>query len=347
MWSVPGSPDWFPIFTHRLDSLPSERGDTLKAICAINNALLLFFRTRVLRIMDLPMISDQTFDIRAADQDILSPSEGLAGGIRSYCTFNAESGRALVAWVSDSGLWMTDGSLNFERGLGCVKLSGSLDWPRTVDTTRLSETSLTYDPVEQIMWLLYYSPEGYREALAFHLSKLHWSGETPKVTGPHDYPLRGHIVGEFNTALRLWSWEAIYNADLALYNVRLYNERTGTTDGALWYDPAGQIETYLESGWAYPQGPFGEFQIYKGALLHNNWGPNNEATIRLEFRQDARGIVQSLQKGISLLGSRISSFWLSRSGRSLRVTLRHLGHAEGALGPFVFEGESLGPTEGA
>jgi hypothetical protein len=346
-WSVPGVPDYFPLYTQSLASLPSERNDTLKAICTINNALLLFFRTRVLRIMDLPMIADQTFDIRIADQDILSPSEGLAGGIKSYCSFNAESGRALVAWVSDSGIWMTDGSLNFERGLGCVKLSPKIDWSRTVDTSRLGETTLTFDPVEQIMWFLYWDPAGLRQALAFHLSKIHWSEEAPKVTGPHDLPLQGHLTGEFSTALRLWGWESIYDPDLVVYTVNLYNERTGSVDEAHWTDPAGQIETYLESGWNYPQGPYGEWQIYKGALYHNNWGPNHMVDIRMEFREDSRGIVQSLRKGISLLGSRISSFWLSRSGRSLRVTLRHLGHAEGALGPLVFEGESLGPTEGA
>jgi len=333
-WALPGFPEYFPE-DHVIQPAPTEGGDEIKAIATTGESVLVFLRRRVLRIRELFFVSDPEININQAQVTVLSPSEGLAGSPRSICQFTTQFGRSIVAWVSDSGLWYTDAALVYERGVGVHKMSGNLDWQTMVDTSRLDETLLTYDPVNQIMWFDYYDPQGERQALAIHVSRTHWmegvaSGEEliPKITGPHGVHLLARIVGELDGQLIHWTM-----ADLN--DIYYLFTEGGTTDEAHFLSARGDIETLIRTGWMYLVGPSGKFTAFKGNIFHTDWGQNN-LSLLAEFREDKRGIIQRIPRNaISLLGSRVTRFWLAKAGHSLRLSLRHVGSVDGALGPIV------------
>jgi hypothetical protein len=334
IWSIPGLPEYYPE-DHVIQPSPTEGGDRITAIATTGESILVFFRRRVMRIRELFFVSDDPINLNQAQITTLSPSEGLAGGPKSVAQFTTQFGRSVVAWVSDSGIWYTDAAQVYERGVGVHKMSVNLDWENTVDVTRLDDTALTYDPVTQTLWFDYYDTQGARKALAFHVSQAHWtdarqSGEqmVPKITGPHDLHILTRTTGELNGELIHWS---------AAAGVDTYNVFTegGTTDEAYFHSPQGDTETFIQTGWMYLGGPSGKFTAFKGNLFHTDWGQNN-LDILAEFREDKRGVIQRISKSaVSLLGSRITRFWLGKAGHSLRLSLRHVGRVIGALGPIV------------
>lgn len=336
-WCMPGQPDYWPLPAHDLSLLPSVRNDKLVGVTAINDAILLFLRTRVVRLVDLPLVNQPNFDqaIRSVAIDILSPNEGLAGTPMSYCSFESQKGRGVVAWVSDNGLWMTDGTLLSERGMGIVKLSVNMDWEGDVDKTRLNETALTFDPVTQMIYFEFYDQSGNHKMYLLHTHPDHWidTGQdmaVPKVTGLHPTVARDRALGE-QTGGGFFHWI------LSATDGKIYNERTGSTAGG------SNIVTHIESGWLYPAGPMSIVDNEFAGVYHNNWGSNETCDLNILFRRDKNGIIQTLKKSISLAGSRVTRVFARRSAQSIKLIIRHVGittssgSGQRAFGPVVLD----------
>lgn len=344
-WSIPGQADYFPLPAHDLPLLPSARNDRAVGIASIGEYLLVFLRTRVLRIRDLPLVDRSAFDPGQTKVDILSPNEGLVGSPRSFCSFESEKGFSVVAWVSDNGIWMTDGALPSEQGLGIVKLSQNLNWRKLVDPTRLDESVMTFDSVEQTVWFDYVDNNGDRKTLSLHTAPFHWvqggaGSAVPKFMGPHTKQLIDRAVGELSGAITHWS--------LSTENLVIYNERTGVSDNG------SNIISVLETGWNYPAGSKQEFHFFTGLLYHSDWGPSDTCDLDLLLRRDDGGVTQNASKrGVSLAGARITSFFIDRAGKSVKMRIRHEGKTSStgrtplAVGPVDFEGEPLGELFGS
>ena len=151
----------------------------------------------------------------------------------------------------------------------------------------------------------------------------------PKVTGPHNIQALYRCSGELNGSILHW----LAAQDEYLYTV--YTEGGSSTDEAHFYNPTGDVETLIRTGWMYLAGPAGKFTVFKANLFHSDWGQQN-LDVLAEFREDKRGIVQRLAKSVvSLIGQRITRFWLGRAGHSLRLSLRHVGRVVGAFGPIA------------
>ncbi len=342
-YALPGLPDSWPLPFQDISTLPLERNEDGCGVVSVNENILLFLRTRVMRIRDLPMISQPGFDLGNLRIDILSPSEGLATGPLGYCLFNTENGSAVVAWVSDNGVWMTDGSLPAERGLGAVKLTAHLNWDQEVDVASLSSATLTYDPILQVVFLDCVGPDGDQKSLLLHVATQHWVplGEkitVPKATnGPVNMQAHNRTIGETASAVRHWS----LNKD----DMKVYNEHTGE-------DAAGEdITSFLDTGWHYPAGELLEWMLWGTSLYHSDWGQSALVEMELSTRRDAVGIEQHVSKNPSLRGARLTSNYVGRSGQALRAQIRHVGKTSSngsslkAIGPLMLDLALSGEVE--
>lgn len=343
-WCMPGQVDYLPLPAHDLALLPTDRNDKYSGVTSIGDAVLIFCRTRVYRLIDIPVVNQPNFDINRIQIDILSPIEGLAADPRGYCSFATQQGRAAVAWVSDNGIWMTDGTLVSERGMGIKKLSVNMNWTEDVNTSRLNETELIYDPILQMVLFDYFDNSGNRRSYYMHVHPDHWvetgqDSAVPKVTGPHtNQTVIGRTLGEVSTGgFRHWSLTA----------TNVFNERTGTQDNG------SNITSTIVTGWAYPSGPIEEFDIFYSGMYHNDWGSSQTCSLQIEARRDQTGLIQTVSKmGLSLQYARVTRSFQHLSGQSFRVTLTQTGTTVSpgsspmlAFGPVVFDGESMGELE--
>jgi hypothetical protein len=339
-WSPPGYPEYFPL-PQQFSFAVRNIVDPCAGVTNIGGRLIVFLRTAVLRVENLPMVTTGDFRVEELDTDLLSPSEGLAGTPLAYCHFHSQKGHAVVAWVSDSGIWMTDGTLLSERGLGLVKLTSHQDWRGDVDTSRLDETSLRFDPVLQTVYFDYYDTGGTLRTETIHIAPHHWvqSGEdqmVPKFCGPHSLSAVTRVIGENGGVVRHWS--------LSTADLKIYSERVGTQDDG------SDILSHAETEWNYPAGPRNEVHIYQGSLEHSDWGASEVADVEIVVRDDRSGIEQRVpQRSVPLRGDRLSGLdWINRAGRSVRAVVRHKGKTvsngtgQRAIGPLVLVGEAVG-----
>jgi hypothetical protein len=339
-WSLPGFPDYWPLPAHDLATLPTARNDELVGISSVGEYLVLFTRSRVLRMRDLPFVDKPNFDPTLIQVDILSPNEGLAGGAFSYCTLQSQKGHSVIAWVSANGIWMTDGSLPAEGGLGIVKLTANLNWRKLVDPIRLISSRMTYDPILQMIFFDYYDTFGNFRTLGLHTAPDHWvqSGQehtVPKITGPHTYAYPARVIGDFQNTLHHWSLDTT--------RLKVFNERVGNGDDGR------PILSVLETGWNQPGGPQEEYICTLGSLYHSDWGPSETCTLDLLARRDDTGVIQELRKsGVSLAGAAVENFYINIGSKSFRLRLTHNGLTASsgqvpikALGPVGIDGEVM------
>lgn len=339
-WSLPGFPDYWPMPAQDLSALPTARNDKLLGLGTVGEYLVLFTRTRLLRMRSLPFVDRPSFDPDLIQVDILSPNEGLAGGILSNCTFQSQKGFSVLAWVSDSGIWMTDGSLPNEGGLGIVKLTANLNWRKLVDPSRLTSSRLIYDPVLQMVFFDYYDTKGNFRTLGVHTAPDHWvpSGQdhtVPKISGPHTFAMTSRIIGELDGVLQHWALDTT--------RLRFYNERVGRSDD-------GQpILSVMESGWQQPGGPQEEYLCSLGSLYHSDWGPSETCALDLLARRDDTGVIREMRKsGLSLAGAAAETFYIHHGSKSFKVRITHNGLTTSngqvpikALGPVGIDGEVM------
>lgn len=344
-WSAIGQPDYWPAIQDLILS-SSDRNDKLKGIVAVGpsaNNFLLFMSTRVIRVENLPFISGSTtFDLTGLSQTTLSPSAGLATNTpHGYCVLQSQKGHPLVAWIAHNGIWMTDGSLVSERGMGIVKLSVFLKWDEQVDPDNLGSARLTYDPNTQIVWFDFVSLKtGNRESLALHFAPNHWvaSGQdqsVPKITGPHPHRFAARSVGEISGRLR---HRALIGSGS---NAGVYLEESGQSDAAS-LDGTTKIRAYLETPWRYGS-PGNSYLRYKHLMVyHSDWGPHAQTQVEMALRNDPSGIIQRVSKSGSLAGSRATRYRIDRRAISTKVSLTYEGNAAGAIGPMVLESAPAG-----
>jgi hypothetical protein len=343
-WSMPGNPHYFPNPSHQLGLIPSTRNDELKGVTAIGDSIIVFSRTMVQRIREIKMVDRANYDVQSIEIDPLSPNEGLAGGPLSYTLAYSQKGHAIVVWVSDNGIWMTDGTLVSEGGMGVVKLSVYMNWRKEVDTTALADTRLSYDSVLQLICFEYTDKSGTTQVKYLHTSPHHWvqTGQdqaVPKTSGPHtQFAVKQRAFGEISGEIKHWSLDTTA--------LKIYNER----DGA---DLAGSpVITHIESGKQYLGGARGEFHAYEGVLLHSDWDPSETCDLEIRTYRDTVKIPQVVhKKGLPLVGEGNEDFWVDRAGQSMQVILRHIGNTisdgtkERAFGPLLFAVSSLGEVE--
>ncbi len=343
MWTLANQPDALPQF-HDLRSLPSERNDDIMGVTNLSDTLLVFLRTKVLRVRFLPSSATTVgFDLGSLEVDVLSPDEGLAGGPRAYTTFKTELGHGLVAWTSDNGVWMTDGSLPQERGLGVRKLSRNMAWRKIVDVSALATAVMSYDPVLQIVYLDCDGRDGNRLTLLFHTSPAHWVGDgdavVPKTARTTVLVAKDRAIGENTSELKHWS---LYVGGAA---PKVLLERSGVDNDGAAIDSLGKL------GWRYPAGPLNGCMVWEGLLAHQDWGLRDMLELRVVTRRDESGVEQERVVVLPLRGNRTDKWLVSLSGQAVRMEFRHTGKtlSDGtglrAFGPLALQFDAEGDIQ--
>lgn len=182
-YSLPTQVDYFP--TLYLVNFETKETDILTCVRRLGDKLLVGMKTQLFRVNYLPRESDAEFD-RGRCYETISEGQGIVG-TQAFTVFTSPGGPLLGAFVSYSGLHVTD-------GFQVDTLSDDLDWPNTVSIpTAASPTDYLQNCIlvdyPQLYWLvLYYTPTGgtsNTKALVFHYhpSQRKANGKF-KITGP-------------------------------------------------------------------------------------------------------------------------------------------------------------------
>lgn len=164
IWSVPGRPYAFPV-PYSLKVMPDNRNDELVGVATVNDALVLFGKNRVLRLLNLPFTANPNYEENRVSVDTISLTEGIQHPF-NYCLAYLEDGSHVIAFVSRNGIYATDGSVAGEGGSGLKKLTPHIDWDGMVETSRLSRARLFYDPNTQTIHFDY-DPKDYADGVRF------------------------------------------------------------------------------------------------------------------------------------------------------------------------------------
>lgn len=152
--------------------------DVVTKIRKLRNHLLVGCREHIIRVNYLPRASDTSFD-RGRAYEIVSDSHGVVHE-NAADTFTTGDGSVALAFVHDSGLYMTD-------GFKIYPLTEDIDWPKLVLPTHYDQLVLRNYPRWQLL-VLFYTPIGETsntKALFFHYHRTHLKeGGTLKVSGP-------------------------------------------------------------------------------------------------------------------------------------------------------------------
>ena len=162
IWSVPGRPYAFPA-PYSLKVMPDNRNDELIGVATVNDALVLFGKNRVLRLLNLPFTANPNYEENRVSVDTISLTEGIQHPL-NYCLAYLEDGTHIIAFVSRNGIYATDGSVAGEGGQGLKKLTPHIDWDGMVEPTRLARARLFYDPNTQIIHFDY-DPKDYSQGM--------------------------------------------------------------------------------------------------------------------------------------------------------------------------------------
>lgn len=137
-YSAPGDPEAFPS-TYYLD-FETPNNDRVTCIKVVNSRLIVMLRSSVYRVNYLPSERDASFD-RGKAIEVISRNYGCVNEMCA-CTFTIDGSQERLAFVSDQGIYVTD-------GYNAVCWSDDLDWrgDRNVGLFAVSNSSGNYTPV--------------------------------------------------------------------------------------------------------------------------------------------------------------------------------------------------------
>lgn len=190
-WSRVDEPDYFPVI-YTL-TLPSP--DKITVIRRINNVLIVGMEQHIWRVNYLPTSVDNSFETGQCYEP-LAEDHGIIG-TQAYAFFAPDGMAAQLAYVSASGL-------RYTNGLTTNTLTEDIDWPNTVNITKLDKCILVNDP-NLASLIFYYIPAGDNSStsptralyLSYHSSKIKDEGKLA-VAGPVTVDAASSTIGFIN-----------------------------------------------------------------------------------------------------------------------------------------------------
>lgn len=190
-WSRVDEPDYFPtIYT-----LTFPVADKITVIRRINNVLLIGMEQHIWRVNFLPTTADSTFETGRSYEPI-AEDHGIIS-TQGYAFFAPDGMSAQLGYVSASGL-------RYTNGLTTSILTEDLDWPNTINITKLDKCILVNDPILYSL-IFYYIPAGDTTStaptralyLSYHPSKMKEGGKLA-VAGPVTVNVASSTIGFVN-----------------------------------------------------------------------------------------------------------------------------------------------------
>lgn len=251
-YSLPDAPHYFP--STYFVPFSTDQQDDLTALVTCNNALLVFASRYGFRMDDLPRASDgdEIFAGRSRAKEPFSREHGCVGP-RGTAVFNIFGSGELCMFVCRDGIHITDG---FKTDYA----SENLDWAATVDLASLSKATLLNNPKKHRVEFYYAdatTTTSWKRLDFYYYPTLlkQRAGAFPKlvVLGPTDVPGPAATVGIFSNDWRVWTGHDAAGS--------VWNESTGTDDGANLVDSGGTINKSWKTKTFYPGGFNAEYEL--------------------------------------------------------------------------------------
>lgn len=198
-YSLPTQVDYFPSVYFL--NFETKQTDIVTLLKRLGDKLLCGMKTQLFRVNYLPRESDAEFD-RGRCYETISEGQGIVG-TQAAATFTAPGGPLMMAFVSYSGVHVTD-------GFQVDTLSDDLDWENTVSiptaasTTDYLKNCILVDYPLQYWLVLYYTPTGgtsNTKAFVFHYhpSQRKANGKF-KITGPISVSALSATIGRVSNS---------------------------------------------------------------------------------------------------------------------------------------------------
>lgn len=251
-YSLPDQPHYFP--STYFIPFETEQQDDLTALAVCNNALLVFSSTYGYRVDDLPRATDgdEIFAGRSRAKEKFSTLHGCVSP-RGTAVFSVFGSGELCLFVCRDGVHITDG---FKTDYASEKI----DWAATVSIANLSKSALLNNPKKHRVEFYYpdVTDSSDWKRLDFYyypslLKKRDGAFPLLPVLGPTDVPGPAATVG-----IKSSDWMTWVGHDAA---GSVWNESTGTDDGANLVDANGTINKSWKTKTFYPLGFNGESEL--------------------------------------------------------------------------------------
>lgn len=319
-YSLPGKYDYFPaIYRIMVDG---KDGDRMMVIRRVGDVLMLFMRHQLVRVNYLPLSVDPEFNPGRAYEEI-GADHGCVAKL-GVATFTPLGRATLGAFVSDNGVYVTDGARAWI-------VSEDIDWDATVDVTQLSKAVLTNYAKEHVLRLDYIkagsaATENNRYMLLhYHPSHLKGSAGEPK------FKITPDNVGKAASACV---------AKLLAEKILITGH---TTDGRLYVEDNGNEDA---------EGTGINF-VFETREIYLDEGPGNEATtVRLWYHQNGGGSAMTATSTIKYknTGEALTTFGTTETFtpnvEGLVLLQHHVGPMEGVRHNLSIPDNGLG-TNGA
>lgn len=183
VYSLPTQPDYFPLLY--FINFETKQTDEVTLVKRLGDKLLVGQKTQLFRVNYLPRETDSEFD-RGRCYETVSEGQGVTG-VQAAATFTAPGGPLLMAFVSYSGIHVTDG-FQVDTLVDDLDWANTVDLPTAADTADYLKNAILVDYPQNYWLVLYYTPVGgttNTKALVLHYHPSHrkQSGKL-KVTGP-------------------------------------------------------------------------------------------------------------------------------------------------------------------
>lgn len=324
-YSEPGLPESFPLI-YEISNFSLKENDQLVAMVPLNRVMIILMKEAVVRLTDLPFVSEETY----AQADA-SPLDGVPGCVGKYAaTALSMTGEPAAAWVSRHGIYLCDGAI-------AGSITEDIDWSATVSKVDLSTSVLRWDQERDMLIFAYDSDgDGVNDRyLLGHLNERHIKGTVfgrfplPKWTGPHYGNIECLVEGEVSDIYRMYTGHP--------------------SDGQVYVEWSGVVDESLAASGIYPGADanvvpmdvstgkmftpdYTEFKVFKFSLRHSDWGADESLSATMVFKRDQNiqtsGVVT---KTVALNQARGTEFFFGRQCETLEVQLQHTTSGTGSV----------------
>jgi len=225
------------------------------------------------------------------------------------------SGAPAVAWISQVGIHVTDGSR-------VAPMSSSINWK-------------PYDGRDKSGWILHW--DGNRQVLVFQPDGEYWllhvhpdhqqrvdetDREEPKWTGPHPGTYTGLASGEVGDTHRIY---AGHKSDGKIYVLN-----HGTSDESKAYDGTDKHPMICKTGRYTPE-EF-EWSVIDGWMPHSNFGSGEQGTLRWTSGEDNSEEQVTIENPVPLDGSKKEQLDFQIAQQWAEVEFEYFGSGMGSIG---------------
>jgi len=339
-WSFPGDPESFPP-SYFLD-FETRENDQVRLVKVVNSSLVVALDASIWRINYLPSERDSSFDRGKA----IAPISKAYGCVNPMCacTFSMDSKPEGLAFVSDSGIHITDG-YSFDT------LTDGLNWRGIISTTSTSAPICLINDRENQEILFYYRNDalGNETYMCLHLS---YASEH-RATNGGNFKISGPV--------HVRNFEPVGGGYASLESAWAVQRTSGATDVYLGYGgasaSAGAGYVFRETGTNIPSNDStmrwvsrrmylaGWGNEFEGAEVYGYCGSYTGAPIISYTAQNTKtndaGPVQVFQKSVTLAGQKLHKIEPRAMFEGMQITAQITASAF-SQEAIVIEGEPFG-----